>query len=146
MKREYPPNPIPGVAAVVFKDSHVLLTIRGNEPAQGYWGLPGGVVKIGEKVEEAVIREVYEETKISVIPVKLLQVYNSIHRDELDRCRFHYILIEYLCEYQEGHPEAADDAVDAKWIKLENLRKINITPGTRKFIEKIAKQEAEYAN
>ena len=89
MRREYPEAPIPGVAAVVLDDG-VLLVRRGREPARGRWGLPGGVVELGERAEEAVVREVLEETGIEVEPLKLVAVYDSIVRDEEGRVRFHY--------------------------------------------------------
>jgi len=68
-RREYPETPIPGVAAVVFSGDTVLLVRRGNEPSLGRWGLPGGVVELGEGVEDAVVREVEEEQVSSSSPL-----------------------------------------------------------------------------
>lgn len=137
MRREYPDSPIAGVAAVVFSGERVLLVRRGNEPSKGRWGLPGGVVELGERVEEAVVREVEEETGVTVRPIRLLTVFDSIVRDVGDNVRFHYILCEYLCEAVEGDPHAATDVSDAVWVPLEDLGSMDMTLGTRRFIEKV---------
>jgi len=115
----------------------VLLVRRGNEPSRGRWGLPGGVVELGERVEEAVIREIREETGVTVRPVRLLTVFDSIVRDEGDKIRFHYVLCEYLCEAVEGEPHAATDVSDAVWAPIGDLESMDMTRGTRRFIEKV---------
>ena len=137
MRREYPDSPVAGVAAVVFSGESVLLVRRGNEPSRGRWGLPGGVVELGEGVEEAVVREVGEETGVTVRPIRLLTVFDSIVRDEEDRIRFHYVLCEYQCEVVKGEPSAATDVSDAMWAPLEDLESLDMTSGTRRFIERV---------
>ncbi len=139
--REYPSHPIPGVAAVIVKDGKVLLTKRGNEPSKGKWGIPGGVVELGESVEEAVVREVKEETGVDCRPLKRLTVFDSIRRDPDGRVHWHYVLHEFLCEYLGGEPRAGDDASEVRWIPLEDLGSVEIMESTRKFIEKVAAEE-----
>lgn len=70
-------------------------------------------------------------------------MYNSIHRDYSGKCLFHYILLEYLCEYIEGLPNAGDDSLEVSLVSLDQLDDIDIMPGTRKFIKKMAKKEGE---
>jgi ADP-ribose pyrophosphatase YjhB (NUDIX family) len=137
LRREYPDSPVAGVAAIVFSGESVLLVRRGNEPSRGRWGLPGGVVELGEGVEEAMVREVGEETSVTVRPTRLLTVFDSIVRDEEDKIRYHYILCEYLCEAVEGEPRAATDVSDAMWAPLEDLESLDMTRGTRRFIERV---------
>ena len=134
-RREYPETPIPGVAAVVFSGDAVLLVRRGNEPSRGRWGLPGGVVELGETVEEAIVREVLEETGIEVQPLKLIAVFDSIVRDPEGGVRFHYVLCEYLCEPHRGALHASSDVLEARWVQLEALDSLDITVGLRCFIE-----------
>lgn len=140
-RREYPENPIPGISAVVFSGDEVLLVRRGNEPSRGRWGLPGGVVELGEGAEDAVVREVEEETGILIQPTGLLAVFDSIVRNDEDRVQYHYVLCEYLCEAVEGEFHASSDVSDARWVPIKELVSIEMNPGTRRFIEKIAKQE-----
>ncbi len=137
MSRLYPKRPVPGVAALILKRREVLLVERGKAPARGLWGLPGGAVEVGETTEEAVAREVLEETSVVVKPVELLTVFNSINRDEEDKVRTHFILFEYLCEYVSGDVVAGDDAPDARWVSVDALDSVNIMKFTRDFIEKV---------
>lgn len=137
MGREYPRTPIPGVAAVVFSGDAVLLVRRGNEPSRGRWGLPGGVVELGETVEEAVVREVREETGLEVRPLKLVTVFDSIVRDPDGRVRFHYVLCEYLSEAIGGALHANSDVLEARWVPLDELNSLDISAGTRRFIERV---------
>jgi 8-oxo-dGTP diphosphatase len=66
VKREYPDHPIVGVGAIIIKGEEVLLARRGKEPGYGKWSIPGGAGKLGETLEEAVIREVREEVNLAI--------------------------------------------------------------------------------
>jgi 8-oxo-dGTP diphosphatase len=136
-RRVYPTSPIVGVAAMIFYDDSILLVKRGNEPAKGRWGLPGGVVELGETVREAVAREVKEETRILVRPVELLDVFNNIIRDDEGRVRFHYVLCEFLCENVGGNLKASTDVSDARWVPLLELSSIDMSRGTKQFISRV---------
>jgi ADP-ribose pyrophosphatase YjhB (NUDIX family) len=141
VKREYPDSPIAGVAGLVFHEGKVLLVRRGNEPSKGRWGIPGGVVELGERVEDAVIREVVEETSIQVKPVKLLEVFSSIRRDDDGSVKYHYVLVELLCEYIKGDIEASTDVSEVGWFSLKELYTLNMSDWTRDFIIKVVEQE-----
>ena len=141
MKREYPTSPVAGVAAVVFRGSEVLLVRRGNQPSKGKLGIPGGVVELGETAEEAVVREVEEETGIRVKPLRVLDVLDSIVKDDEGGIRFHYVLLEFLCEPLGGELRASSDASDALWAPLESLEELDVMHRTRAFIEKVVREE-----
>ena len=93
---------------------------------------------MGEGVREAVVREVREECGLDVEPVKLLTVYDSINRDEEGRVRFHYILFEFLCRVVGGELAPSSDALEVRWVPLEKLEELPMTPGTIKFIRRVA--------
>ena len=141
MKREYPYSPIPGVAAVVFQGDCVLLVKRGNEPSKGKWGLPGGGVELGEKVKDAIIREVKEETNLSIKPVRFITVLDSIERDEEEKIKYHYLLLEFLCEVESGELHPSSDVNDARFIPVEEIEHITINPWTADFIRRVAEEE-----
>lgn len=141
MRREYPDRPIAGVAAVILRGDEVLLTRRRNPPGEGLWGLPGGVVELGETVREAVVREVREECGIEVEPIRLLEVHDSIVRDEEGRIRFHYILSEFLCRAVGGSLKPSTDALEAMWIPIDRLEELPMARGTLRFIRRIAAEE-----
>ncbi|HEX3663476.1 MAG TPA: NUDIX hydrolase [Acidobacteriaceae bacterium] len=131
MRREYPDAPIAGVGAVIVRDMpgagyQVLLIRRGQEPLKGEWSLPGGAVELGETLEEAICREVLEETGLIVETVDIVQAFDRISRDSEGRVRYHYVLIDFLCRITEGSeaPETivcATDALEARWAGPDDL-------------------------
>jgi 8-oxo-dGTP diphosphatase len=140
MAREYPEHPIAGVAAVVMRDDHVLLVQRGREPAKGLWGLPGGMLELGETLAEAVRREVLEECGIEVEVGPLVGVFEPMQRDDEGRLRYHYVVLDYLARYVSGELCAADDADDARWVRLDTLERMPMLAATRDMIRKAAEQ------
>jgi len=141
MSREYPTQPIAAVAATIIHDGKVLLVVRGKPPNMGKWGIPGGVVELGETTEQAVCREVLEETNIVVKPKRLITILDSIGRDKEGHVRVHYILLEYLCEFISGEVKAASDAPDAKWVLLTDLNTLDMIEITRTLVNKVAREE-----
>lgn len=121
--REYPLAPIVGVAAVVLHQSEVLLIRRGREPLLGAWSLPGGALELGETTADGIVREVFEETGVHIKPVEIVATLDRIVRDEQQRVRFHYVLVEWLCiaNDEPQQPVCGDDAVEAKWVPLAEV-------------------------
>ena len=141
LKRLYPDTPVAGVASTVFKDNKVLLVRRINAPEKGRLGIPEGVVELGEKVSDAAIREVLEETGILVEPIRVLTVFDSIVRDKDERIKFHYVLCEYLCKYIKGTLHAASDVSEALWVTIHDLDSLDMSRHNVEFIKKTAREE-----
>jgi mutator protein MutT len=122
--REYPQAPVVGVGAVVIDDDNrILLVRRSHAPLLGQWSVPGGKVELGERMEDALKREVREETGLAVVPVSVLKVLDRIETDDTGRVRFHFVLVDFLCrpESAAATPQAASDASEARWVPLEGL-------------------------
>ncbi len=132
--KEYPAHPALAVGAVVFKDNRVLLVKRGNPPAKGVWAIPGGGVELGETLEKAAEREVLEETGIVIKAGKPIFSFESIHRDDKDRVRFHYYIVDLTASYISGEPTPGDDALDVGWISRESLGRLDVNPLTLKLL------------
>jgi 8-oxo-dGTP diphosphatase len=115
------------VGAIVFRGTEVLLVKRGSEPNKGRWSLPGGAVEIGETAEAAAVRETLEETGVDVRPVRVLEVRDFIDADG-DWIRWHYVLIEMLCEYVRGEPFPATDADNARFVSLSEVGEYDVAP------------------
>ncbi|OYT59518.1 ADP-ribose pyrophosphatase [Thermoplasmatales archaeon ex4484_30] len=105
------------VDGVIIKDKKILLIRRKNEPFKGKWALPGGFVDYGERVEDAVIREIKEETGLDTKIARLLGVYSDPERDP----RGHTVSIAYLLSPKEGVPEGGDDALEARFFDINEL-------------------------
>jgi 8-oxo-dGTP diphosphatase len=110
-------SPALTVDGILIQDHSVLLIQRKHSPFQGAWALPGGFVEYGEKTEDAVIREMDEETGLKIRIRGLLGVYSDPHRDP----RGHTVTVAYLVEARGGAIEAGDDARSAKFFKAEEL-------------------------
>ena len=133
--RRYPPRPVLGVGAVIFApDGRVVLVRRGHEPLVGTWTLPGGAVETGETLEEAVVREVLEETGLVVRPDAILEVVEHMERDETGAILFHFVIVDFLCEWRSGALAAGSDAGDAILVDCDDLERPDVTPKTRDVI------------
>jgi len=135
MSRTYPNRPIAGVAAVVFKDQHILLIKRGNAPRLGEWHLPGGVIEPGEEPEEALIREVKEETGIDIRLGGPVDVVELIEHDASGQAIYHYRVREYWALWVASEPKAGGDADEARWVDIGELKPFGLTRETLKIIE-----------
>jgi mutator protein MutT len=116
MQREFPSTPLVGVGAVIVEAERVLLVRRGAEPLKGHWSLPGGLVELGEGLLNAVVREVREETGLTVEPIELIELVDKIHRED-NRVRYHYVIADYLCRVTGGQLQAASDADAVRWVE-----------------------------
>lgn len=121
MKREYPECPLIGVGAVIVRDSNSVLVKRGRAPLLGEWSIPGGLLEIGETLRQGAEREALEETGLRVRATELLGVFERIVPDDQKRMRYHYVLIDFLCELISGELKASGDAADARWISPDEL-------------------------
>jgi 8-oxo-dGTP diphosphatase len=134
--RKYPQRPILGVGALIFRDDRILLAERAREPLKGFWSIPGGVVEVGETLEEAVRREVREETNLEIVVVDVIEIFERIMRDGEGRPEYHYVLIDYLCLAKAGEAQAADDVARTAWVRRGELQDYRITEGTPRVIQK----------
>jgi 8-oxo-dGTP diphosphatase len=135
MSREYPDRPIVGIGVVVLKPPHeVLLIRRGRAPMLGRWGLPGGGQELGETAEEAARRELLEETGLRVGPIMLAGNVDSIDRDEDDRVRYHYTILDFAALWDGGEPQALSDAVEVTWADLRALDRYDLWSEAHRII------------
>ena len=121
-----PGHPQVGVGGVVLSDQRVLLIRRGKQPLVGRWSIPGGTVESGETLEQALVREMAEETGLEVEPQELLTVFDWIER-EGDRVVFHYVIADYLCRCVSGTARAGSDALEVRWVGPEELEQLDLT-------------------
>lgn len=112
-----------GVGAVIFRDDEVLIIKRGKAPFLGQWSIPGGGLEFGEKVTDAVIREVREETGLEVKLIGLLDVFDAISEPGQDQPEddfvTHTVIIDYVGEWVSGEPVAGDDAAEAEFVSID---------------------------
>jgi len=126
MKREYPEQPIIGVGGVIFHDRSVLLVKRDQEPGRGQWSLPGGAVELGETLEDALRREIFEEVSIEIEIKGLVRLIDRILYDKYNEVQFHYVIADYWGWLVSGRPRAGSDISDARFIDIDQYEKTGI--------------------
>jgi len=128
------------VGALIFRGrgrrGAILLVERGGHPLKGYWSIPGGLVETGESLDEAVRREVLEETGLRVKPVEMFGIFERVMNDARGRAEYHYLLMDYICTVTGGKLRAGDDVARVEWVTRGRLGKYRMTEGTREVIER----------
>jgi 8-oxo-dGTP diphosphatase len=134
MTREYPNRPIIGVGAIIFSNNRVLLARRGKNPGKGEWSLPGGAAEVGETLAHAVVREVQEETGLTVRPTEMVKTLERIFYDNQGRVRYHYVLCDFLCEIVSGQIIPASDVDEVEFVLLDELSVYKVAALTQEVI------------
>ncbi|WP_341895823.1 NUDIX hydrolase [Ferrovibrio terrae] len=136
MPREYPPNPLVGLGAIVWKDGQVLMIQRGNPPRAGIWSLPGGAQHLGETVQAGIHREIAEETGVQIELLGLVEVIDSIQKDASGQVLYHYTIIDFVARWVSGEAVAGDDAAAVAWVDPADLHRFDLWDETVRVIEK----------
>jgi len=136
LKRDYPDRPLLGVGAVIVRNEQVLVVRRANPPLKGEWSIPGGLVETGETTREALVREIREETGLTVEPVEFIEVFERILHDADSRVQYHFVVIDYLCRIISGESCPGSDVSEMRWAVFDDLQILGITPETRGVIRK----------
>ena len=141
--REYPERPIVGVGGVVIENGRALLIRRGSEPLRGEWSIPGGTLELGESLQEGVVRELGEETGLDVRVLELIEVFDRIFSDEIAktteqrrRPRFHFVIVDYLCERIGGEARAGSDVTDVAFASEDELAQYHLTETATRVLKK----------
>ncbi|MEM2211168.1 MAG: NUDIX hydrolase [Nitrososphaerales archaeon] len=137
IKRKYPNQPIAAVGAIIKEGDKVLLVKRRFEPGMGKWSIPGGLVELGERVQDAVVREVKEEVGLTVKVEKLIDVVDNIIRDEEGRVMYHYIIADYLTSPISGELKGSHEILDLKWVTKEDLKNLELTRTCKRLLMQI---------
>lgn len=141
--REYPERPVVGVGGVIVDRGRAVLIRRGTEPLLGQWSIPGGTIEIGETIEEAVRRELREETGLDVRVLELIELFDRIYLEnggsplqEKRKPRYHYVIADYLCELVGGEPRAGSDVTDLAFAREEELPQFHLTEKATSVLKK----------
>lgn len=110
-----------GVGAVVVRGERALIIKRAHQPRQGEWSLPGGLLELGESLQDAARREIKEETSLDVVVGPIIETFDRVHRDPDGRVRFHFVIVDFVCEAPSGEAVAGSDAEAVAWVTASEL-------------------------
>lgn len=134
MAREYPDRPVVGIGGVIIENRRALLVRRAAEPLRGHWSIPGGTLELGESLQQGVARELLEETGLQVRVLDVIEVFDRIFPAEPSDShpaprgpRFHYVIVDYLCERVAGEPCASSDVSDIAFAREDELDQFHLT-------------------
>jgi len=134
-----------GVGGVVIDEGRALLIRRAGPPLEGQWSIPGGMLEVGETLEQGVARELAEETGLQVKVVELIEVFERIFPAPANadgtpgnaaRPKYHFVILDYLCEMQAGSLCAGSDALEFAWAREEELVKFDLTVAATRVLRK----------
>jgi ADP-ribose pyrophosphatase YjhB (NUDIX family) len=133
--RAYPDRPILAVSAAIMRDGKVLIVRRAAGLATGIYTLPGGVVEAGETLTEAVIREVQEETGLSIEPVTLAGYREMIARDKEGKIARHFVIACFAARWLSGEPVPdLSEISEAIWRHPDELNSLKTTQGLQEIV------------
>ena len=133
-ERLYPQRPFLAVSAAILREGKVLIVRRARKPALGVYTLPGGVVEVGETLEQAIVREVKEETALDIEPVTLAGHREVTVRDGDGRVERHFVILCFAARWHAGEPVLNDELEEARWIDPAALAGLKTTEGLAEIV------------
>ena len=115
---------------------------RGTEPLLGEWSIPGGTLELGETLQQGLARALLEETGLAVKVVELIEVFDRIYIEsapgdgELRGPRFHYVIVDYLCERIGGSAVAGSDVTAVTYAREDELEQFALTETATRILKK----------
>lgn len=132
--RIYPDHPCLAVSAAIVRDGRVLLARRARPPAEGLFTLPGGGVEAGETLNEAVMREVREETALTIEPAALAGYREVIVRDATGRVERHFVILAFAARWIAGEPRPNEEIAEFRWVRPSELGTLATTDGLAEIV------------
>jgi 8-oxo-dGTP diphosphatase len=128
LKRLYPDQPIVGVGAVLVLEGKILLEKRKNQPGKGKWSIPGGIVDLGERLEE--------ETCLEVEKPRLLDVVENVELDDKGKVKYHFVIVDYALRTKSSDFRVSSDADELRWVPFDEVEEFDLTESFRVFFRR----------
>ncbi len=135
------PRPTVAVGGIIVQDNRILLIQRGHAPNKGLWTVPGGRVEWGETVRDAVVREVREETGLTVELGPLVIIVDRMRLPDAEGA-YHFIILDFLARPLGGALQAGDDAAAARWVTRDEWATLPTTEGLGPVLDKALRMAA----
>ena len=133
--RRYPTRPILAASIAVFRDGKVLLAERVNPPAARCFSLPGGLVETGERLDEAALRELREETGVEAEIVCFNDHVQVIEHDEAGRVERHFVVASFVGRWVSGEGTTGPEARQIAWVDPLAVDHLATTPDLLRILD-----------
>ncbi len=134
--------PEPTVGAVIFNPEGKVLLCRSKKWGDKYV-FPGGHIELGEKMEDALRREVKEETGLEVFDIQLISLQEAVYSDTFE-ARRHFIFIDFLCKTNSSEVILNDEAEAFEWVNLKDIGNYALGGFTKRFFEELEKEVSSF--
>jgi nucleoside triphosphatase len=131
--------PEPTVSAVIFNPAGKILLCKSHKWGNKYV-IPGGHIELGEKMEEALKREILEETGLNIYDIKLVSLKESIYSDKFHEKR-HFIFIDYICKTDSTNVSLNDEAEEYEWVDIEQIEYYDLGGFTKELLMKVRNKD-----
>jgi ADP-ribose pyrophosphatase YjhB (NUDIX family) len=136
--RLYPSRPFLAASAAVFRDGKVLLASRTKPPADKVFSLPGGIVELGETLQEAALRELMEEVGVAAEVIGLAGHVDIIEREAGGRIVRHFVVNAFACRWIAGEPQTGPEAGEVRWVEPERVDDLPTSPHLARLVRQAA--------
>ena len=141
--RRYPATPLLAASIAVFREGKVLIATRTKPPGAGVWSLPGGLVEVGETLEEAALRELMEEVGVTAHIVGFNRHVERIDRDTDGRFERHFVLASFVGTWVAGEAQTGPEAGDVRWIDPNEVATLPTTAALPDVLARAARLMAD---
>ena len=128
-----------GVGVVILRenenDPEVLLIRRGKPPRAGEWSIPGGRQELGETVRDTAVREIREETDLTISNLTLIDVVDTVQKDDAGNVALQWTLVDFRAWWENDTARAGSDASEARWVPIAELSSYSLWHETIRVIE-----------
>jgi nucleoside triphosphatase len=134
--------PEPTVGAIIFNPDNKVLLCKSKKWGDKYV-FPGGHIELGEKMEDALVREVKEETGLDISDIQLISLQEAVYSDTFEAQK-HFIFIDFLCKTNSDEVILNDEAEEFEWVPLEEIESYDLGGFTRRFFEELRKEHSKF--
>lgn len=124
--------PEPVVGALIFNPDDKVLLVKSHK-WQDHYAVPGGHVEMGETTQQALVREIQEETGLEVTDLEFICFQEMVYPELFWKPR-HFITFDYACRTQETAIQLNEESQDSVWTSLDEALELPLTPYTRNAI------------
>ncbi|WP_339787383.1 NUDIX domain-containing protein [uncultured Imperialibacter sp.] len=134
--------PEPTVGAIIFNPENKVLLCKSKKWGDKYV-FPGGHIELGEKMEDALVREVKEETGLDIFDIQLISLQEAVYSDTFEAQK-HFIFIDFLCKTNSSDVVLNDEAEEFEWVSLEEIESYDLGGFTRRFFEELKAEHSTF--